>query len=287
MKSIRILLVAILVNSILVHSTRAQEQSGTSFYVKLYGGYGLLTPGSYNGGPVYSSEGGLSSRFNTPSNAFGGGLHFGGGFGIILNDFLNIGVDAEYLKGRDINTVSLFTNSPFWAQSTNRISHTVTSIIPNITFKAISKPTYYIYTRVGLLLAINTNISTVKRDSSRNAMSYTVTNTTGKYNSGLSIGSTSAIGVQFNITENLKGFGEIVGFYLPWSPKSSTENGKSNTFNITVDPPTLSSSQQYERIINYKKSGVINYPLPPSWDAPKETHNINYIGLNIGVAYKL
>ncbi|HVM86755.1 MAG TPA: hypothetical protein VMT76_01115 [Puia sp.] len=277
----KIILSILLLNILFANGTFAQQQSSPGFYVKVYGGYGLLTPGSYNGGASYNSSSSTSS-FSTPSNGLGGGLHFGGGIGIILNEFLNVGIDAEYLKGKDIKTTSLYQASDYYSISNNKISHNVTSIIPNVTFKAISKPAYYIYTRIGIVLAVSTNITTTYNDSSNNTS--TTPNTvytyvqSGKYTTKLSFGTSAAIGVQFNISGNLKGFAELVGYYLPSSPSSYTYN-----YNYQYTGPSPSNGSG-SVTYNYVKSG--DYTGSSPYNTPKITNNINYIGLNLGVAYK-
>src|SRR5664279_1995655 len=76
-----------------------QDNQASKFYVKLYAGYGLLTPGSFR----FTSQ--SLTTFEVSSTGMGSGLHFGGGFGIILNDFINLGIDADYLKGKTLQSV--------------------------------------------------------------------------------------------------------------------------------------------------------------------------------------
>lgn len=282
MKALKFLVAIIMATGFLAENTVAQQEGGADFFIKVYGGYGLLTPGSYTGGASTSSSGSGTTSFNSPSKGLGAGLHFGGGLGVILSEFLNLGVDVEYLKGANIKTYSHYESSDYFWESNSMISHNVTSIIPNITFKALSTPTYYIYTRIGIILAVNTTIKTNQKDSSSSISSLFTYDQTGDYVTKLSLGTTAAIGVQFNITENLKGFGEIVGFYLPSSPSSLTiaYNSKS----VKPSDGTTISENHGTSIYNYKKSGEYNLSSP--YNQPKTTNNINYIGLNIGVAYK-
>ncbi len=253
------------------------ESTSANFYVKVYGGYGLLTPGSFKGYGSTNSNGSASS-FKTPSTGLGAGLHFGGGIGVILNDFLNVGVDAEYLKGSDIKSNSIYTdNATYYYRSDNTIKQSVLSIIPNVTFKALSEPSYYFYTRLGIVIAVNTDIKTVEYDSSYNNPNYNVTHANGKYTTKLSFGAEAAFGVQFTLSGNLRGFGEIVGFYLPSSP-SSYNYTSTNVSNGVTQP-----SNNY--VYNYMSSGAYS-STGPTYNLPKITNNINYIGLNIGVSYK-
>lgn len=269
--------------------------TNANFYVKVYGGYGLLTPGSYLIQPSTTNNGTGNSTFSSSAIGVGAGLHYGGGIGFIASDFINLGVDADYLNGKKLTETSSFTNvnTPY-ANYSETINHSVLSIIPNITFKALSKPSYYIYNRIGLVLSINTKLNVNYSD--------TVSSTSGgntfndryiyeyTYKFGLNLGVQAAIGVQFNIAGNLRGFAEIVGNYLPTKPTTAkvvntyiqSENG--------VAQPTSINNYNY----TYKKSGTFSNTSTPNstngydynYTEPPTVFNINYIGINIGVAYK-
>src|SRR5580693_9202593 len=69
-----------------------KNPAGSVIYIKIYGGYGLLTPGSnILTASTNTVGGGSSSSFANSHVGLGAGLHFGGGVGVILNDFLNVG----------------------------------------------------------------------------------------------------------------------------------------------------------------------------------------------------
>src|ERR1700693_4621113 len=78
-------------------------QEGSNFYIKVFAGYGILTPGAYR---LVSES--ISFTAGAPTNitvtkGLGSGLKYGGGLGFILNDFLNLGVDAEYIPTTTIS----------------------------------------------------------------------------------------------------------------------------------------------------------------------------------------
>src|ERR1700722_18860592 len=182
----------------------AAEPGIGKFYVRAYGGYGLLTPGSYKTYVLASTASGES--FSTVRPGLGGGFHFGGGAGYIINDFLNVGVDADYLNGKNlVRTIS----APDYATSST-LAHSVFSLIPNITFKAISKPNYFIYNRLGIILAISTKLSQSGFDSSSAANDVYGSTTNIDYMFGLNVGVQSALGAQFKLIGNFRGFAEIV-----------------------------------------------------------------------------
>jgi opacity protein-like surface antigen len=258
----------------------------SKFYVKAYGGYGLLTPGSFQLTNVTVIN--AQTTFEVVSPGLGAGFHFGGGVGIILSDFLNLGIDGDYLSNKDLNGSSKGTaaTGDFKVYST-KITSSILSIVPNITFKAISTETYYIYTRIGILIAVSTKSAKSIIDSnyqqSLNPIPYYSTHTTTEYSYGVGAGVQVAVGIQFGITENLRGFGELVGYYLPISPNSSTDVSTTYTYGSpNTLPASTSPHTPPDASTNYISSGTI----PPNSNFPKTTYNVNYIGINIGVAYK-
>src|ERR1700681_2620173 len=85
------------------------ETSSSKFYVKAYGGYGLFQPGSYK---LYSAivmpSGDITGTVSQSKQGLGSGIRFGGGIGVIASDFLNIGIDVEYLSGTELKSSSSF-----------------------------------------------------------------------------------------------------------------------------------------------------------------------------------
>lgn len=268
----------ILVGLLTIFSTLsiAQKDNEPNFYVKIFGGYGILTPGSFR---LTSTS---SSSFTVGSTGLGAGLHFGGGLGYILNDFLNLGIDAEYLKGNDLKASSSYFGGLGNGTSHSTIPYTILSIIPNVTFKALSKPNYLIYTRIGILITASTKSSSIIYDSSDLVTNHPnpiiAANITTNYKYNVNVGVQAALGLQFHITGNLRGFVELVGNYLPITPTSSITTSKTNFYN---NGPTYVSSSTASSSVTYKKSGDSG-----SGEQASAAYNVNYIGLNLGVALR-
>lgn len=262
----------------------AQSGNGSKFYIKGYGGYGILTPGSYKGNSPVSDY----SNFATGNLGAGAGVHFGGGLGYVINDFLNAGIDAEYMNGK-LHSSSAADNSNEYSFFSQKINYSVTDIIPNITFKALSKPNYYIYTRVGLIIAATTKIEFTNYDSSleKGNGEVFITNGDEKYAFHINLGVQTAVGVQFRITEKLRGFAELVANILPASPVSSKQKYVDSSYSKSYSSPSTTFNYTY----TYQKSGsydpvTSNGGYDITKNLPSITQNINYIGINIGVALR-
>jgi len=265
-----------------ISNVSAQTETKSKFYVKAFGGYGVLSPGSYKLTSV------SDTTFSSGKTGMGQGLHFGGGIGFTVNDFLNLGVDAEYLKGAKLTAGSINNSTPgFYSSSKDTVRYTILSIIPNITFKALSKPSYFIYTRIGIIITATTNSSFLEKDSfptptpigleDQNAR----TNST-KFNYNVNLGVQAALGIQFRVVGNLRGFVELVGNYLPVSPSSSDLSSFTVKYNFGSNAIISDNSNNPTKShTNYVQAGNTT-----SNEAPKMVFNVNYIGLNLGLAFR-
>ena len=161
----------------------------------------------------------------------------------------------EYLKAQDIRTASTYTNSRYYSTQSQLLTHSTLSIIPNITFKAFSKPTYYFYTRLGVVVDIHTSLELTGRDStytSSGGNTYEfITTGDEKYSYHVNIGAQVAVGLQFRITEVLRGFAEIAGSFLPAQLVTLVWNIKNQDITNGSQP----STSYYIYNIAYVKSG--------------------------------
>jgi hypothetical protein len=285
-------------------------QEGSNIYIKVFAGYGILTPGAYR---LVSES--ISFTAGAPTNitvtkGLGSGLKYGGGLGFILNDFLNVGVDAEYIPTTIISSSSIGSSSTESINDQSSVTYTSLSIIPNIVFKALSKPDYLIYTKLGIVVNLPSTFKqhyddTLYYASGSDAYGYREA-IDRKYNLNLNIGVNVALGVQVRLTSKLRAFGEIFSNYTALSPKTSTEveNYKDNQI-----MPTASKTGSVTFInVTYIKSGTIppttsvstpGYPINTA-DGYNQTSNtytetgittnsifhMNAVGINIGIAYR-
>jgi len=260
------------------------EISESKFYIKVYGGYGLLTPGSYK---LLSSSnaGGTSGNTSLSKTGLGAGIRAGGGIGVIVSDFLNLGADVEYLSGASLkSSTSYLPPTGYSFISRTQIKYSALSITPHVVFKALSKPDYLIYNKFGILLNLPMNIKKTEFDSSFNAgAAYTYSaNKTGTYKVGLTAGLSVALGVQVRLTDKLRGFAELFGNYLVLSPTNYDENRieVANGKSVTSD----------YHLIYIKDGQTSNTSTPTSSTSTTSVYgstlNMNAVGINLGVTYR-
>ena len=87
------------------------------------------------------------------------GLRAGIGVGIVLNDFINLGLDAENYFGPAINTSSLYyydNQAGLVTISNTGVDYQakIAMVSPNITFKALSQPNFFVYNRLAIKVGV-------------------------------------------------------------------------------------------------------------------------------------
>ena len=258
------------------------DLSESKVYIKVYGGYGLLTPGSYK---LLSSSnaGGASGNTSLSKTGLGAGIRGGGGIGVIVSDFLNLGADVEYLSGATLkSSTSYLPPTGYSFISRTQITYSSLSITPHVVFKALSKPDYLIYNKFGILLNLPMNLKKTEFDSSFTAGNVYSANRTGTYKVGLTAGLSVALGVQVRLTDKLRGFAELFGNYLVLSPTNYDEN------RTEVSNGKATNSDYH--IIYIKDGQTSNTGTPTSSTSTTSvygsTFNMNAVGLNLGVAYR-
>ncbi|GAB4022832.1 hypothetical protein GCM10028808_71460 [Spirosoma migulaei] len=267
-----------------VESTVTEKAPYTSkateapFYIKAYGFYSLLTPGTeinYSGSQSQISSPTTYKPINTH---LGAGPRAGIGVGVIVSDFINVGIDADVLIGTALKVDdNVFVGSgstySFYAISTNTTLR-VLSIIPNITFKALSRPAYYIYNRLGLvggLVLDYKTTSNVLETPTKGAVTTSVGNTTYTKNS-LALGYQAALGIQFRLSQSIRGFAEVVAYNQSFKPRevqnttTSTKSGVATLQNSTTE---------------FKDQGDYNKSNP--YEQPSYNVAINSVGIGAGL----
>lgn len=355
---INFLLALLLISTVPVLAQSIGESDNTAdkrFYIKAYGGYGAFTPGSYRveTRTTYPYNVGSGTRDTTISSlgkkGMGEGVRFGGGVGYIINNFLNVGVDVEYLKGNTLKSTKSYvqSNSQYRNFGNSTLQYHVMTVNPHVLFKAKSASNYYIYNKLGVLLSLPFNLDYRSYDSTTTSQTTTtnspvppanptsqttsiynyksIRNVTGQYKVPLSFGLNVALGAQFKIAGNLRGFVEAFANYTVLTPTDYKEvyttisNSSTNTVvrslpgnNITSNATRITiSTTNVTYNYAYQKEGGISYVYTPGTTSapspvttgttttttivsnysytqtlPSINRNMNALGFNIGFAYR-
>jgi hypothetical protein len=259
--------------------TAPQHIKGTEapFYIKIYGFYNLLTPGGAIDYSYLQTQITEPTVYKATDKSLGAGPRVGVGLGFIVSDFINLGVDADILFGTPLKV----DNSFFSSASSYVISRTTTlnvlSITPNITFKALSRPAYYLYNRLGLVggIVLDYEITGNELETpDRGSLTTTVFNEKYTRNS-LALGYQVAFGIQFRLSQRLRGYAEVVAYNQSFKPQEIKSTRTSITGGIT-------SSQNSTTL--FKDQGDFNKTDP--YEQPSFNVAINSIGVGAGLAFR-
>ena len=231
---IKIILPVILFSVLIASEIRAQEKEAL-FYVKVYGGDGLLTPGSDGLYPsaVYYVQNGSNGSYSYSKKGLGAGINNGFGLEKALGKVFTVGLDVNFLHGQTLSSSYSVFPPPSaninYATYNGNAAYSVTSFIPNVSAKIFQKPGYFIYTRLGVTIAMNVkykNGETYIIQGNGTIPAIENLEQVNKY--GTDLGLNTAIGVRFKLFGPLGGFAELSGNLLSVSPKSATLDGTIN-----------------------------------------------------------
>jgi len=280
------------------------QKGDSKIFFKVFGNYALPTSGSYRTSSYTSSVVNNNYTFNTVKDGLGMGLRAGIGVGIVLNDFINVGLDAENYFGPAINSSNLYYyDNQAGLVTINNASvdyqAKIVMIGPNITFKALSQPNFFIYNRLTIKVGLTTKV-TEKTNNEYNERFIEDVNLNPnptdhitnfkqdfEYQGGIPFGFSAALGFQIKLTDKIRFFTEVEFTQLTYNPKKKVMTLWVNNDGTTVDLSTLDKIQVETE---YKKNYTIldgqtdnNAPQPqPTLRMP-----FSSIGLGIGLIYRM
>lgn len=269
---------------------------GNKLYLKVYGGYGLFTPGSYGATSGVSFEWKSdrvnfiyhdTSRQKHSNVGLGSGGRVGFGIGYIKNDFLNIGIDIEYNQTKGIkSTLAINADAENHYASRDEMHYKLLTITPHVIFKALSKPRYYLYNKLGVLFTLPFQLNSSGTYSgtdkqviphystylngifyhdiqySRTALVENVYDNEDKVKLG--IGLNIAFGINFRINSRLRIFGEVFGNYSALTFSNSKASAANKFENLYEADSTNFHVEQTDKQLNnsvlktkYRNGGVI------------------------------
>jgi len=289
MRSKPIILSIVLLFLFVQHSFSQGKSSKIS--INIYGGYGFLnasgdyftTTGDTHSGANNGNQSNSTTAFTRTKKALGNGAHVGLGISYALNNFMSIGIDADYLTGKKNASQNIPADT---LTGSFNSSHSVLSIIPNVSFKLLNKSKYHVYNTIGIITAVQTKFDyTYNGQQAANQVTDSY-----KYHYGSNTGFKDALGVQIDVARNIQVFAELSGYFLSAKPTSL-----SAVLNQSLDGGN--AMQVVNLNVSYKNSGSFNYQQSTtdghvavtnaSYNDQAPTHHFYSIGLNAGVRINL
>ena len=285
------------------------------FYLSLHSGYAVALGSTFQFYPdnitniaVNMPAGGTPSKdvtYRAQTRGLGEGFRFGGGLSYVVNDFINIGVDLDYFQSSISRTrdssmeQSQAISGGGMATSSYRQSTTISysarllTIAPNITFKAISRPKFFIYNKIGAVVVLRPNAiqHEVEHDqystSSAGVSKDSSSSTASRYDWGIhgpAWGFMGAIGAQVKLTERVRAFAELQFTHVLYVIKNRVTTNYDVNGQEMVNTLPLS-----QREIDFQKVVTNNlYGSNPNQPTATVTQRfpLTYVGLQLGVAYR-
>lgn len=243
--------------------------------------------------------------YANPTKGLGDGFKFGLGASYVLNDFISVGLDFDYFsstikKIRDssfdqtniVGGPDLADEYHYTERNTTSYQATLLSFTPNITFKAISRPTWFLYNKLGAVITIRPNSLQEDRTDYQTKMgwqgfykdsSYAVIK---KYEWGIrnpAFGFMGAFGGQIKIAEKTRLFAEVQFSHIVFVIRKRTL-----TDYVVNDQHIENSFPVSMRELEFVKSFTTNTnntdPNKPSQTIIQRIP-ITYVGLQAGITY--
>ncbi|MFI5203843.1 MAG: hypothetical protein ACHQF2_05050 [Flavobacteriales bacterium] len=225
---------------------------------KLYGGIGLGY--GLRLAPNFVGADQTSSSLTSVSKSFGAGFSAGIMAGYFLNEGnLALQLDVNYLMGSKIEITQI---TPFVDDNYTYKSRMI-RVAPSFkfTFGEKIKP----YARFGVVFGFGAKL--IEDYKWKDFFAGVDVNEITEYTSGLSVGFTSATGINFNLSDKISFFAEIAAIAQNWAPKNSiitkyvyggvdvlstmTTNQKETEYVDSYDPNTVIGSGSPDKELKF------------------------------------
>jgi hypothetical protein len=245
-------------------------------------------------------------EYSNPTKGLGDGFRFGGGVSYVVNDFINVNMDFDYFRStikkyRD-SSIQL-TNQPVTNSSPdeylyserNTISYAATllSITPSITFKAIAKPRWFLYNKLGAIITFRPNSLQEDRTDIKTRMGWqgfykdSSSMVIKKYEWGIrnpAYGFMGAFGGQIKLNSKVRAYAELQYSHIVFVIKKRTLT-EFSVDNKSMEN-TLSRSVREIEFVKSFSSGTVTDTNKPSQTIVQRIP-ISYIGLQAGICFQL
>ncbi|NVO01282.1 MAG: outer membrane beta-barrel protein [Bacteroidetes bacterium] len=219
--------------------------------------------------------------------SLGKGLNFAGTIGAMFNKNVGAELGINYLIGGKTTCKDEYNYTgnliiPSYTRTTENIfSANMLKINPSILVTSGSKEIDP-YAKFGIVLGFGSATS----ERTETYSSGDINESAFKYSGGMSIGITSAFGVNFNLNKNMAIFGELNMTNLSYAPKKGiylkySENGVDQLATMT----TIEKEVEYVDSYTYDSSVAANVTQPDKQTSIKLP--FSSLGINLGIKIKL
>ena len=244
-----------------------------------------------------------TTQYSNPTKGLGDGFKIGFGVSYILNDFINVGLDFDYFnstikKNRDSAFTRISVNSgpqEYYYNDRTTISYEakLLTLTPNITFKAIARPKWFLYNKLGAIITFRptstqkdvTNSKTTT--GSQGVMRDSFSTVIKKYDWSIrnpAYGFMAALGTQVKLGEKLRGFAELQFSHVVFVIQKKTLT------DYIVDNRSIGSIIPVNsRELVFVRSFTSTNTYDPNRPAQTLIQRIpiTYLGLQVGLAWPL
>ncbi|HTL09050.1 MAG TPA: hypothetical protein VL307_12350 [Chitinophagaceae bacterium] len=241
--------------------------------------------------------------YKAPRKGLGEGFRVGAGFSYVLNDFINVGLDVDYFRStiskvRDssftqVLSTGAITEKSYSERYTISYDATLLTFTPNITLKAISRPKWFLYNKVGAVITIRPN--SVEHDSRQSTSSMqwqgfrrdSASFTDTRYEWSIrnpSFGFSGGLGAQYKITERIRVYAEVQFSHVVFVVRRRETTSYTIDGREMVNTLTLNQKQiDFEK--NFSTDEWIPDPNKPD-KAVTQRIPITYAGMQTGIVYR-
>lgn len=260
------------------------EIFGQNYYVTLHGGYAfgaapsqLLTITS-----TQSNSGNSTYTSNAMNYSLGEGFHLSGGFGYNINSNISAELELEYSNGssQDYGYNSNYPNG--YSNSNYNIYGTTYLVIPSIIISTnISE--FKPYLKIGPAIGI-ANIKITEEDNEGTSNSLTITEKQTFLNGGLTFGYNAAIGVAYDVAQNIGLIFEVNDRSLSYSPTQ----GELQKYTINAVDQLPQTPTYFKKFV-YKESITNNSNTSTDLNEPSQQNKTHYpfssVTISAGIKY--
>ncbi|MEJ7589094.1 MAG: hypothetical protein WKI04_16175 [Ferruginibacter sp.] len=245
--------------------------------------------------------------YSNPTKGLGDGFKFGFGGSYIINDFINVGLDFDYFnstikKYRDssfhqtnlpVITPTTADENHYTERNTLSYNATLLSLTPNITFKAISRPKWFLYNKVGAIVtfrpkSLQEDVTEVKTSMGWSGFYKDSTSSVVKKYEWVinnpAYGFLGAIGAQVKVADRIRFYAEAQFSHTVFVIKKRTLT------DYIVDNEHLENSfpvnmRELQFVRSFSSNSANNDPNKPSQTIIQRIP-IDYVGLQVGLTYQ-